>query len=261
MLKTILKYRQFIFSCVKREFQARYQKSLLGSAWAVLNPLAMITVYTVIFSQVMKAKLPGIDNTFGYSIFLCAGTLTWGLFAEIVNRSTAVFIENANLLKKLAFPRICLPMIIVLSAIGNFIISFSLFLLFLTVTGNFPGIPILAVIPLLIIQVIFSVGLGVLLGVLNVFFRDVGQLIGILLQFWFWMTPIVYPVTILPNWIASVIALNPMTQIIRGYQTIFVSHEWPIFNGAILVAAFAFLLCGYALKMYRDHVGEMVDEL
>ena len=109
LIKELWAYRGFITSSVKREFQSKYANSLFGFAWNVVNPLATILVYTVIFAQVMRARLPGVDNTFSYSIFLCAGILAWGLFAEITGRSKAMFIENANLLKKLRFPRICLP--------------------------------------------------------------------------------------------------------------------------------------------------------
>ena len=109
MLKALWTYRGFILGSVKREFQSKYSNSLLGAAWNVLNPLAMIVVYTMIFSQVMKARLAGVNSTFAYSIYLCAGILTWGLFAEITSRALNVFIENANLLKKLSFPRLCLP--------------------------------------------------------------------------------------------------------------------------------------------------------
>ena len=97
---------------------------LATAAWAVINPLAMITVYTVIFSQIMRAKLPNIDSTFAYSIYLCAGIITWGLFSEIVNKGQNVFIDNANLLKKISFPRLCLPVIVVTTALINFSIIF-----------------------------------------------------------------------------------------------------------------------------------------
>ena len=100
MLKALWAYRGFILGSVKREFQSKYRNSLLGAAWNIINPLAMIVVYTVIFAQVMQAKLPGINSTFAYSIYLCAGVLTWGLFAEMVGRGQNVFLDNANLLKK-----------------------------------------------------------------------------------------------------------------------------------------------------------------
>ena len=122
IIRPLWVYRGFILGSVKREFQAKYHNSLLGAAWTVIQPLAMIIVYTVIFSQVMKARLPGVNSTFAYSIYLCCGVLTWGLFAEITGRAQNVFLENANLLKKLSFPRICLPAVVVLNAGLNFAI-------------------------------------------------------------------------------------------------------------------------------------------
>jgi lipopolysaccharide transport system permease protein len=197
-IDSIWRYRGFISGSVKREFQNKYRNSLLGAAWTVLNPLAMIIVYTVIFSEVMGNRLRGVNSTFAYSIYLCAGTLTWALFAEITGRSQTVFLEHANLIKKLQFPRLCLPIIVVLNACVNFGIIFGLFTLFLVISGTFPGWVYLAIFPVLLIQILFAIGLGMILGVLNVFFRDVGQFFSILLQFWFWFTPIVYPVTTLP---------------------------------------------------------------
>jgi len=199
MLKSLWAYRGFIIGSVKREFQPKYRNSLLGAAWTVLNPLAMIIVYTVIFSQIMRAKLPGIDSTFAYSIYLCAGVLTWGLFAEIAGRAQNTFLEHANLLKKLSFPRLCLPVTVVANALLNFAIVFGLFSVFLLISGNFPGLVYLALVPVLMILIAFAIGLGITLGVLNVFFRDVGQFFGIVIQFWFWLTPIVYPISILPE--------------------------------------------------------------
>ncbi len=93
---------------------------MLGAIWTIINPLSMIVVYTVIFSQVMRAKLPDMDSDFAYSIYLCSGVLTWGLFAEIVGRSQNVFLEYASLIKKLSFPRICLPIIVILNSLLNF---------------------------------------------------------------------------------------------------------------------------------------------
>src|SRR5690606_2441666 len=114
-------------------------------------------------------------SNFGYSIYLCSGILAWGLFAEITSRSQNVFLEHANLLKKLSFPRLCLPITIVITALLNFGIIFSLFLLFLLVSGNFPGWVVIATVPMLVLHVGFAIGLGMVIGVLNVFFRDVGQ--------------------------------------------------------------------------------------
>ena len=261
MVKGIWAYRGFIASSVKREFQSRYRNSLLGAAWTILNPLAMIVVYTVVFAQVMRNRLPGSDSTFSYSIYLCAGVLTWGLFSEIVSRAQNVFLENANLIKKISFPRICLPIIVVLSAGVNFAIIFGLFTGFLIVSGNFPGTVYLALIPVIAIQILFSIGLGIMLGVLNVFFRDVGQFFTILLQFWFWFTPIVYPITALPDGIRTLMNLNPMASLIMANQGILVNHQWPQWQSMLPTTLIALALCLLAALLFRAHAGEMVDEL
>lgn len=254
-------YRGFVFGSVQREFQSKYRNSMLGAAWTVLNPLAMIVVYTVIFSQVMRAKLPGVDTTFAYSIYLCAGILTWGLFAEILVRGQNVFLEHANLIKKLSFPRICLPVIVILNAALNFSIIFGLFTLFLALSGNFPGWSYLAVFPVLSIQVLFSIGLAIIIGVLNVFFRDVGQFFGIFLQFWFWLTPIVYPASILPESANRLLSYNPMMVFISAYQGILVSGIWPEWRDLLPVTLVSVLLCVFGMRLFHKRSGEMVDEL
>lgn len=261
MIRSIWSYRGFILGSVKREFQSKYRNSMLGAAWTVLQPLAMIIVYTVIFSQIMQAKLPGVESSFGYSIYLCAGVLTWGLFAEITGRCQTIFLESANLIKKLSFPRICLPVIVILSAGLNFLITFGLFTVFLLVSGNFPGWAFLAVLPLLIVQIVFSVGLGIILGVLNVFFRDVGQFFNIVLQFWFWLTPIVYPLSIIPEDIQPLLTWNLMAPLVNAYQVIMVNGQWPQWKTLIPITLVGVILCILSVRLFRKRAGEMVDEL
>ncbi len=262
MFYALWAYRGFIFGTVKREFQIKYRNSLLGAAWNIINPLAMIVVYTVIFSQLMRARVSGLDNSvYGYSIYLCAGTLTWGLFAEIVGRAQNTFIEHANLLKKLSFPRLCLPVVVVLNALINFSITISLFTAFLLLTDNFPGLIYVALLPLLLILIGFAIGLGITLGVLNVFFRDVGQFFGIFLQFWFWFTPIIYPISTLPDVLQKLMIYNPMATIISAFQTVLVYRLWPQWDTLLYPVALVFFFCILGLFLFRRHVGEMVDEL
>ena len=261
ILKSLWGYRSFIIGTIKRDFQAKYQNSLFGVVWAVLSPLALIVVYTVVFSQVMKAKLPGVESNVAYSIYLCAGTLTWGLFSEIVQRMQVCFLENANLLKKLIFPRICLPVIVLGNALVNFSIIFGIFIVFLIITGNFPGLLFLSLIPPLIILLLFAIGLGVTLGVLNVFFRDVGQFFGIFLQFWFWLTPIVYPISILPERVQAIINFNPLVPVIGAFQSILVSRQPPVWGNFIYPLTLSLVLCFIGLYLFRRHAADMVDEL
>lgn len=260
-LRPVWAFRGFILGSVKREFQSKYRNSLFGITWMIVNPLAQILVYTVIFSQIMQARLPEVEGVFGYSIHLCAGILTWGLFAEISNRSVSMFLDNANLLKKLSFPRLCLPITVVASSLLNFAIVFGLFTGFLLVTGNFPGLAYVALVPLLVVLVMFAVGMGMVLGVLNVFFRDVGQLFGIVIMFWFWLTPIIYPLSILPDRVQPLMALNPMAALIGQFQGVLVRGAWPEWSALAYPVVAAFILCLLGLRLFRRHAGEMVDEL
>lgn len=260
-VRALWAYRGFILGSVKREFQSRYRNSVLGAAWTVLNPLAMIVVYTVVFSTVMKARLPGVEGGFAYSIYLCAGVLLWQLFSEITTRGQNVFIENASLLKKVNFPRISLPVTVITNAFVNFAIVFSLFTLFLLLTGNFPGIAFVALAPVLAVLVLFAIGLGIALGILNVFFRDVGQFFSIAMQFWFWLTPIVYPRNILPAAIQEWLWLNPMTPIVAAAQDVVLYGRWPQWASLLPVTAIALALCAWGWMLFRRHSGELVDEL
>jgi lipopolysaccharide transport system permease protein len=261
MSRALWAYRGFVIGSVQREFQAKYRNSVLGGLWSVLNPLSMIVVYTVVFAQVMRMRLAGVDNSFAYSIYLCAGLLTWGLFSEITARSLTMFIDNAGLLKKMSFPRLCLPVTVVANACVNFGIVFAIFTLFLIVTGNFPGLVYIALVPLLAIHIALAIGLGVSLGLLNVFFRDVGQFFGILLQFWFWLTPIVYPIKVLPDLFQDLVRLNPLTPLALGYQAILVTGHWPDWAPVGWLAAVAVGLCWLSLRLFKKRSADMVDEL
>jgi lipopolysaccharide transport system permease protein len=141
------------------------------------------------------------------------------------------------------------------------LIIFGLFTVFLILSGNFPGMVFIALLPLLLVQVAFSVGLGITLGVLNVFFRDVGQFFVVLLQFWFWLTPVVYPIGILPAAVRSIVENNPMTALIGSYQRIFVEAQWPVWETLWPITLLSVVLCGIGLRLFRQHAGEMVDEL
>ncbi|GAA3403005.1 ABC transporter permease [Paenibacillus hodogayensis] len=261
MIHAIWNYRNFILGMVRRDFKSRYLNSILGSSWAVLNPLATIIVYTVIFSQVMKSRLPGVDDTLAYSIYLCAGLIPWQYFTETLQRTMTVFLDNSNIIKKVSFPKGTLPIFVLLSTTINFIIMYVIFLVFLFIIGRPPGVEILGVIPLLIAQQFIAVGLGVFVGSINVFFRDAGQVMGIVLQFWFWLTPIVYSIQILPDKIRALFSLNILAPIIEGYQNLYLQKTMPGL-GAFLSAFVIGIVCLFVGFIAFKKLGkEMVDEL
>jgi homopolymeric O-antigen transport system permease protein len=259
MLTAVWRYRGFVLGMVRREFQVRYLHSVLGSVWAVIGPLSTIVIYTVIFGRLMRARLPGVDDSLAYGVFLCAGVTTWGMFSEVIQRCLSIFIEHANLLKKMSFPRGTLPVIVLLSAAVNFAIVFVLLLLFLAVTGRFPGWSLVAFLPLLIVQQSLALGLGVALGVVNVFFRDVAHAAATLLQFWFWLTPIVYPQQIVGETVQRLLDLNPLTRVVLAYQAILLRGTWPDWSQLLLPALSALAALALGAIAFRRLSGEMVD--
>lgn len=262
MFRALWAYRGFVLASVLREFNSRYRESLLGAFWSVANPLTMIVIYTVVFGQLIRPTLPGHEQTpFAFSIYLCAGVITWGLFAEMLGRLNNVFLDNGNLIKKSSFPRICLPVIVTLGALLNFAIVFLLYLAFLALIGHWPGAALWAFLPLMALQILFALGLGVFLGTLNVFFRDVAQFTGVVLQFWFWLTPIVYTFAGLGEAARQVLRFNPLRPLFAGYQSIFLDKTMPDFGSLWPLAALTLVLLVLGGLFFVRRAGEMVDEL
>lgn len=261
MQSGVISYLGFVLSSVKREFLLRFQNNILGITWLFAQPLATITVYTLIFSSLMGSRLSGSASVYSYAIYLCCGTIAWGHFVETITRSSNVFIENANMIKKLKFPRICLPIIVSISSLLNFTIVFFLFLVILLAIGEAPGLRIFLVLPLLLIQIAFAFFLGLLIGTLNVFFRDVGPLTQIIMQFWFWLTPIVYPMSAVPPLAQKFLLWNPMAPIIGGYQDIFVNDKSINFSSIAYPIIITLLLMVYSIYIFARNSREMSDEL
>lgn len=261
MLRECWDFRGFILASVKRDFVSRYLGTQLGFFWAIAQPLAMILIYTLVFAAVMRPSLPGHSTPYAYSVYLCSGIMIWQLFSDLLNRSVGVFVNNAGLLKKVNLPKLALPVIAMLSALSNFFMILALFLGFLVVIGIFPYAAILALAPLLVLVVALALGLGVLLGTVNVFYRDVAQVVGILLQFWFWLTPIVYPGRALPDAVARLIGWNPLSAIIGFSQAIFVEDRVPPWATLAYPAIVATMLLLLGLFAFRKLSGEIVDEL
>jgi lipopolysaccharide transport system permease protein len=261
MLVAVWRYRFFVLSSIKTEFRIKFVRSSLGGLWMILHPLSQVLIFAFVLSAVMSAKLPGIDNRYAYAIYLMAGTLGWSLFAEIVTRCLTLFIENANILKKLVFPKIALPLIVTGSALINNTLLFVAILLIFGVLGHLPGMALLWLPVLMLITIALALGLGLILGVLNVFMRDIGQLVPVCMQFLFWFTPIVYMVNIIPEQYRKWLALNPLFPVITGYQNVLLYNKEPDLAGLGVIAFIALVLLAFALLLFRKASPEMVDQL
>lgn len=260
LLRAAWRYRGFVMSSIVNDFRSRLARSRLGTAWIVLQPLAQALIFATILSGVLASRLQGVDNKYAYAVYLLSGILCWNLFAEIVTRCLSVFIENASLLKKMQFPRISLPLIVVGSALVNNLALLAVLLLLLPILGFVPTLHWFWLPVLIALTVALATGIGLLLGTLNVFARDIGQVMAVVLQFWFWITPIVYPMNVLPNAFKTSLTFNPMAPLVMAYHNIIVYQRSP---GAELwvPALAAALFLSLAFVVFRRASAEMVDVL
>ena len=261
MILAVWSYRFFIVSSIKTEFRSRFSRSKFGGLWMVLHPLALVLIYALILSQIMTAKLPGVASQYAYPIYILSGMVGWTLFSDILGRSLTVFIDNANLLKKMSFPKLALPLITIGSSFVNFML---LFVMMFVVFGFLGHLPYHALhwLPLLVFLTIgLAIGIGLFFGVLNVFIRDIGQVMTIILQFWFWLTPVVYMSSIIPKEHHALLMLNPMTGIVMGYQNVLLYDKAPDLNILIYPSLFTLLFLVLSLVIFKKANEEMADVL
>lgn len=261
MFFAIWRYRHFVLSSIKNDLRSRFARSKLGATWMILQPLAQVAIYSLVLSRIMTAKLPGIDSPYAYSIYLLAGMAGWSLFSEIVTRSLTVFVENGNMLKKIMFPRTCLPVITLGSAFVNNVLLFLVMIVVFVLLGHMPTLALLWIPLLMLVTAAFSMGLGLLLGILNVFVRDVAQFMNVVLQLWFWLTPIVYMPSIIPPSMHSAMAANPMYWIITDYQSVLVYGSSPNSSALMMLALVSLMLLTLSFLLFRKAAPDMADVL
>jgi lipopolysaccharide transport system permease protein len=261
MLAALWRYRHFVFSAIRAELKGRFARSRLGALWYILNPLAQAAIYAVVLAQVLGARLPNMTGSAAYPVYLMAGMAAWGLFAEILNRCMTVFIDYAGPLKKISFPRLCLPLIVWGGALVNHAMLLAACAFVFLCLGYYPSAT-WTVLPFAILLIsLFAFGLGVLLGILNVFSRDVAQAMGVVLQLWFWLTPIVYSYEAVPPHLRWVIDINPMAPLVRIYQDALLFHRWPDYHLLWLPGLIALGMFALSFAVFRRASAELVDAL
>jgi lipopolysaccharide transport system permease protein len=261
MLRSVWEFRGFVTSLVLSEFRGRSARTLWGYAWLVIEPAVQIAIYVLIFSQVLGAKLPGTSDSLSYSLYICSGLLTWNFFAALVLDGRVLFVQNADLLRSVRFPRSVLPLALLLRAAINAAIPIAIFLLVVVFVGRWPGWIILAAVPFLLVQTLLGLGLAVLLGTLNVFIRDVEFITGVAVQFWFWLTPIVYPLAIVPGRVADLMQWNPMLHLVGAYQAVVVEGSAPEWSSLLPLLLLSLAVAVSAWWTFRRLSPDMVDEL
>ncbi len=201
----------------------------------------------------------GETNT--YIIYLCSGILPWNTFQETIHRSTNVFADQSNLIKRVFFPKEILVAQIVVTATLNLIIGLGLFTVLLTLLGHPPRICFLLLPPLILLQLLFTFGLSLIFSTLNVFFRDLSHLIGVILHIWFWLTPIVYPSNVIPQRFLFLIKFNPLTHLIGIYRDLLLYSNLPNMTQVLFLSLLSVITLIIGAKFYNHLKDEIPDEV
>lgn len=211
----IWRYRELLLFITWRDVSIRYKQAVLGVLWAFIQPFLKLVVFSLIFGRWAKMDSEG----FPYPVFLYAGLLPWQFFQEALTRSSQSLVGSANLVQKVYFPRLIIPVAAVGSAFVDFLISFAILFGLMLHYGVHPGWGLLMVPPLVVLTIVIALGAGILLSALNAAYRDFQYVVGFLLQIWMFLTPVIYPVRFVPPKWQWLLALNPMTGVVDAYRS------------------------------------------
>src|SRR5690349_13023892 len=233
---------ELIFSFAKRELLGRYKGSVLGIAWAVLTPVVMIAIFTFIFAGIFGARFGATDSHWDYALYLFCGLLPWSMFQESVQQSANTIVVHSNLVKRVVFPLETLPAAQVFAALGNQLFATIGLLIATIVIRQRLELTAFWLPALLLAQLVFALGAAWLVASLGVFLRDIAQGITLLLMAWMYLTPIIYPESIVPERFRAFININPFTPLIRSYRRIFLESSAPDWPGLAYFTVFALLV-------------------
>jgi len=234
-IHALLEYRELLYFLFVREVKSKYKQTALGVAWALLQPLTLMLVFTVVFSLFARLPSDGVP----YAVFSYCALVPWQFFAGVIGRGTGSLVSNQVLVQKVYFPRELIPLAIIGAAVVDFAVGMALFAGLLWFYGISLSMVTWLVLPLFLVQCIFIVGLIFLLAPMNVFYRDIGFIIPVALQLLMFATPIIYPLSIVPATIRPYYILNPLVGIIDGYRRIFLHNaapDGPSFLAAALIS-------------------------
>ncbi len=238
-------YRELIRNLVVRDLKVRYKNSAFGFAWSLLNPLFMMVVLSVVFSLVFERASP-VEN---FPAFLVAGLIPWNFTNTSLTRAVSSVVENSRLVKKVFFPREVIPLSVVLANFAHFLLAIPVLLIILMFLGVMPNPKILLLPPLILIHLELVLGIALFISCVNVFYRDMGVALDVLLQGWFFATPIFYHHWILPLWLQKPAMVNPLAAIITAYRDVLIFGRFPDRNftlGALVSSTLIFVI-GFAV--------------
>lgn len=240
-----------IFNLFKMNIRDRYLGSSLGLLWAVINPILFLGLYTFIFGFIFKTRVPGSDSTFAYAIFLISGYVPYLAIAESMGATTSSIVSAGAMVKNIVFKVECLPIASTMIASVPFFVGMVFLEILLIIDGNYPSWHIVFLIPVMILQFAFLVGLAFFLSATTVFMRDIAQIIPTITLLIVFFTPIFYTFEMLPKMVQMMTFLNPFHQITSPYRVILLQHQIPNWKGLIYLAILTIILNVAGLKYFR----------
>ncbi len=255
-VRELFKRRELLWLITQREIKVRYKQSALGVLWAILQPFSLMVIFTIFFSWFARMPSDGIP----YPLFSYAALLPWIFFSTSLSFAVPSLIVNSHIITKIYFPREIVPLASVLAALLDFVIAALIFVGMLIVYRVAPTWNIFYIAPLLAIQVVFTVGACLLLSAFTVLYRDVRHMLPLAIQIWMFVTPILYPASVVPDrWRAWYFALNPMAVIIDGYRRVVIQGTPPELKYLALAAAVSCLLVWAGYKYFKHLEREFAD--
>ena len=249
-IKAIWEYRELLYFLIWRDLKVRYRQSAIGVGWVILQPLMTMVVFTAVFGKFVGVPSDGLP----YPIFIFSALLPWTLFANSLTRGSASVVGNTQLVSKIYFPRLILPLSGVLSPVADFAVAFVILIGMMVWFGISPTWGILALPLLVLLAILTALAIGLWLSALNVRYRDVGHAVPFLVQIWMFMTPVTYPVSLVPEKWRLLYSLNPMTGVIEGFRWALLGQQSPDF-AVITVSAvmmFTLLVTGTVYFRYTE---------
>lgn len=247
--------RELLMTWAMREFRVRYSQSLLGAAWAILQPLSLMIVFSVIFSVFVRVPSDGVP----YPVFAYTALLPWTFFANGISQAIPSLINNMNLVSKIYFPREVLPLATLLVAFVDFLIGGIVFILLLVIYRIPIGVEVIAVPVLVAIQMALMFGISLFGAAIIVFYRDIRFIIPLSLQILMYLSPVIYPISIVPEALLPLYLLNPIAVLIDAYRQVILFQQWPSLPPLLLatIVSLLLLLTGYryfkrAEKQFAD---------
>ncbi len=255
-LKELWAYRELLYFLTWRDVKVRYKQAVLGAAWAIIQPLATMLIFTLFFGRLAKMPSDGIP----YPIFAYAALLPWSFFANAVSNSGNSLVGSANLITKVYFPRLIVPGAAVLAGLVDFALAFLVFVGLFVYYGFVPTLGIVLFLPLVLLTAVFALGIGLWTSALNVKYRDVRYALPFVIQLWMFASPVIYPSSLMPEKWRWVLAINPLTGIIESYRASLLGRPipWGLLGYTTAITVLVLVLSSYYFRRMERQFADIV---